>query len=71
MNVIKEGTPEWLPFVFVALLIAISTFCLVVMDLNNYVAQQKHDAAPCSTFKQDTLSELPARCITKQGGFNQ
>lgn len=32
-------------------------------------AQKLHDAASCSEFSQMKLSEIPARCITPQGGF--
>jgi len=27
------------------------------------------NAAPCSSFSQTKLSDLPARCVTSQGGF--
>jgi hypothetical protein len=30
----------------------------------------KQPPQPCSTYKEATLTELPAKCITPQGGYN-
>lgn len=53
----------------IALLLIMGAFLSANQGGN--IRQHEHDVAPCSSFSQDTLSELPARCVTPEGGFKQ
>lgn len=71
MTTYGSDTPFWkFALGFVLALALIAGAIMAANDERNH-RLQKEQAADCSTFKHRTLDEVPARCVTPQGGFKQ
>ncbi len=60
---------EWIIIIAVAAL-----FAFMLWTVGNYqffTKPQEEQTAPCSTFASEPLNQVPARCVTPQGGFEQ
>ena len=43
--------------------------CLACIPLMQSDTQKRKEATPCSNYREVKLSDLPAKCVTTEGGY--
>lgn len=48
---------------------ALVLVCLASIPMMQNDTQKRKEATPCSSYKESKLSDIPAKCITPEGGY--